>query len=739
VLAEVKILPVDVFDYDAFLEGRYRLVVQRLLQSDPSLDKDRLRSAFDFALLAHNGQFRKSGEPYAIHPVETALIVAGMNLDADSAAAALLHDTIEDTGYNHADIKSRFGAAVADLVEGVTKLTRAEFSTQEEQHSENLRKMFLAMARDIRVILIKIADRLHNMRTSEYWSEQKRREKSLETMELYAPLAHRLGIQRIKWDLEDLALKNLDPVAYHEIMESLAARESQHDDFLKQITDIITQRLGDTGIGASSVEGRVKHTYSIYRKMYTQHKELFEIYDLYAVRVIVGTPVDCYNVLGFIHDIFKPIPGRFKDYISTPKPNMYQSLHTTVIGREGVPFEVQIRTWEMHRTAEYGIAMHWAYKEGHSGDKDLNRRLAWVRSLLETQQDTDPEEFIKAIKVDMFADQVFVFTPKGAVINLPQGAGVIDFAYAIHSAVGNRMTGAKVNGKIVNLEYHLQNGDIVEVLTSNHGSPSRDWLKMVRTSEARNKIKQWFKKERYEDNVAQGKSDFERELKRTGISVQTIMQPDVLPPALKRMSFNTVEDMYAAIGYGGLTTTRAINRFRDELIRINKQKHGKQLIEKPEKPKKQKKAISGVIVDGMDNCLIKFSRCCMPVPGDEISGFITRGFGVSIHRSDCANALQMQQQSDESGRWVEVAWADDIKDTYMTDLTITANDRNNLLVDVMAAISAARLPIRSLTARAAENGAASIKLTAEVSGSAQLTALRNDLMRVSGVTKVTRE
>jgi GTP pyrophosphokinase len=732
----------EILHHDAALEERYKSVVERLLQSSPSLDTSRLRTAFEFALLAHDGQFRKSGEPYVIHPVETAHIVAGMNLDADSVMAALLHDTIEDTGYNYHNIKSRFGTSVADLVEGVTKLTQTEFSTKEEEQMENLRKMFLAMARDIRVILIKIADRLHNMRTSEYWSEQKRREKALETMELYAPLAHRLGIQGIKWELEDLSLKNLDPVAYQEIMQELNDKETQHIDFLSQIKDVVGTRLKEAGI-AASLEGRVKHVYSIYRKMFAQGKTISELYDLYAVRIIINKPTDsqsmadCYNILGIVHDLFTPVPGRFKDYIATPKPNMYQSIHTTVIGRDGLPFEVQIRTREMHRVAEYGIAAHWEYKEQAAGDKDLNRRLEWVRGLLETQQDTDPEEFIKAIKVDMFADQVYVFTPKGAIINLPSGAGVIDFAYAIHSAVGNRMMGAKVNGKMVDYDYHLQNGDIVEIIRGNTHGPGRDWLKMVKTSEARNKIKQWFKKERYEENVMQGKSDFERELKRTGIAMQTILQYDVLSPALKRMSFATIEDMYAAIGYGGTTVNRTINRFRDELVRINKAKRAEPP-EKTEKPRKPRKAISGIIVEGLDNCLIKFSRCCMPVPGDDIVGFITRGYGVSIHRTDCTNALQMQQAG-EHGRWVEVSWAEDIKDLYMTDLTVTAADRPNLLVDIMAALGASRLPVRSYSAKALDNGIAMIKVSAEVNGSEQLASLRNDLARVSGVQSVKRE
>jgi GTP pyrophosphokinase len=717
------------------LDERYARVVERLTQSSHPPDESRLRAAFDFAALAHEGQFRKSGEAYIIHPVEVAYIVADMNLDADSVMAALLHDTIEDTGYDYHNIKSRFGTAVADLVDGVTKLTKADFSTKEEEQMENLRKMFLAMAKDIRVMMVKIADRLHNMRTSEYWNEQKRREKSLETMELYAPLAHRLGIQGIKWELEDLALKNLDPVAYQEITQELNAKEEQHIDFLAQIKSLVGKRLSTSGIRADLV-GRVKHIYSIYRKMFAQGKMISEIYDLYAIRVIVNDLKDCYNVLGLIHELYSPVPGRFKDYIATPKPNMYQSLHTTVIGKDGLPFEVQIRTWDMHRTAEYGIAMHWEYKEGEPGDKDLNRRLEWVRGLLETQQDTDPEEFIKAIKVDMFADQVFVFTPKGDIFTLPNGAGVIDFAYAIHSAVGNRMFGAKVNGKIVNFEYHLQNGDIIEVLTAKSHEPSRDWLKMVKTSEARNKIKQWFKKERYDENVSQGKSDFEREIRRTGISMQTIMQDEVLQPALKRMSFLSIEDMYAAIGYGGTTVTRCINRFRDELIRINHQKRA-ELPEKPEKPKKQRKAISGVIVDGLDNCQLKFSRCCMPVPGDEIVGFITRGYGVSVHRGDCLNALQMQQ-SGEQGRWVKVSWADEITDKYITDLTVTAADRQNLLVDIMAALGMSRLPVRSYSAKTLDNGLAIIRVTAEVGGSGQLASLRHDLARVSGVQSVVR-
>jgi GTP pyrophosphokinase len=723
-------------NYEMYLEERYTLVVDRLLQSYPALDKERLRAAFDFACLAHDGQLRKSGEPYAIHPVEVALIVAGMNLDPDSVMAALLHDTIEDTGYSYHNIKSRFGVQVADMVEGVTKLTRTDFSTKEEEQSENLRKMFLAMAKDIRVMMIKIADRLHNMRTSEYWSDMKRREKSLETLELYAPLAHRLGIQSIKWQLEDLSLKNIDPVAYREIMDEIEGGQSRHADFLSQVKTLITARMEGSGISAS-IEGRVKHIYSIFRKMYHHNKQFSQIYDLYAVRIIVDTPADCYNVLGFIHDLFKLNHSRFKDYISTPKPNMYQSLHTTVVGSDGVPFEVQIRTWDMHRIAEYGIAAHWQYKEEQVGNDELNRRLEWVRRLLETQQDTDPEEFIKAVKVDMFDDEVFVFSPRGKVVNLPMGAGVIDFAYAIHSAVGNRMSGAKVNKKIVNLEYQLQSGDVVEILTANTHGPGRDWVKIAKTSEARNKIKQWFKKEKYDDNVALGKSDFTRELKRAGIAMQTILQSGVLPAALKQMSFLSIEDMYAAIGYGGMSTTRAINRFRDVLLSLNKQQQEK-TPEKSEKPKKLKKPISGVIVEGLDNCLIKFSRCCTPVPGDEIVGFVTRGFGVSIHREDCLSARQMRRSQD-LGRWAEVSWAEDITQSYSTDLTITATDHGALLVDLMATLGHTRIPISAFSVKTADNGTTFAKLTAEVNGVGQINTLKNDLARVSGVKSVRRE
>ena len=533
---------------DPVLESYYALE-EKVKQYNPNLDTKRLFAAFQYADNAHSGQLRKDGSPFVTHPLAVAEIVAELELDTDSIIAALLHDCIEDTGSTHEEIAKLFGPAVADLVEGVTKLTRVQYTSKEEEQMENLRKMLMAMAKDIRVILIKISDRLHNMRTMNY-----------QTMEIYAPIAHRLGMQKIKWELEDLSLQYLDPVGYQEISDELLRRSSAHEEFMAGIQKKIKDRLAEEGIKAT-VYGRVKHIYSIYRKMFAQNKTLDEIFDLYAFRVIVDDIPECYNVLGCIHDLFKPVLGRFKDYIGTPKPNGYQSLHTTVIGREGIPFEVQIRTWEMHHTAEYGIAAHWKYKQGLANDKlGTEEAFEWVRKLLENQQDTDAEEYVRTLKVDMFADEVFVFTPRGDVVNLPAGATPIDFAYSIHSAVGNAMTGAKVNGRIVTFDYQLQSGDIVEVITSKsaHG-PSRDWMKICKSNEARNKIKQWFKKERREENIVTGRSMFESELKRTGISLAAITSEEVLPHLLKKVGSGSLDDLYAAIGYGGMTAQKAVS------------------------------------------------------------------------------------------------------------------------------------------------------------------------------------
>ena len=718
------------------MDRRLETLIKKMNAQDE--DARRLRDAFEFACAAHSGQVRKDGSPYVTHPLAVAEIIEEMGLDIDSAIAAMLHDTIEDTNTSYDEIKKRFGTAVADLVDGVTKLTRVQYTYKEDEQMENLRKMFLAMAKDIRVILIKIADRLHNMRTIEYQNEKKRREKALETMEIYAPLAHRLGMQRIKGELEDLALRCLDPIGYKEITEELARLQKNNGDFLEHIKERVRKGLDENNIDAV-IDGRIKHVYSIYRKMYNQAKSIYEIYDLYAVRVIVDDLVDCYNVLGIVHDMYKPIPGRFKDYISTPKPNMYQSLHTTVIGREGQPFEIQIRTHEMHRVAEYVIAAHWKYKQGTMGDTSLDSKLEWVRRLLEAQEDTDADEFIRTLKIDMFADEVFVFTPKGDVLNFPAGATPIDFAYAIHSEVGNRMIGAKVNGRIAGFDYVMQNGDIIEILTAKqaHG-PSRDWLDLAKTSEARNKIRQWFKKEKREENIAQGAAMFESALKKLGVQLADVLQEDVLSQYLKRMSFGSIEELYAAIGYGGITSMRAANRARDELLRLNRLKTDKPAEQQSVKARKPKRSESGVIVEGVDNCLVKFSRCCTPVPGDEIIGFVTKGYGVSIHRTDCTNVQSLERSNDQR-RWINVYWADQVDERYETDIVLTAKDRAQLVVDIMTALTAMKIPVTSINARRYKNGNDAINISIEVKDLNQLKAVTRKLHLIQGVEQVTRK
>ena len=737
---------------DPILE-QYTALENKVLAYTPNLDKARLFDAFTYADNAHASQQRKDGSPYITHPLAVADLVADLELDPDSVIAALLHDTIEDTGATHEDVAKRFGEPVAERVEGVTKLTRVQYASREEKQMENLRKMLLAMSKDIRVILIKICDRLHNMRTMQYQSPKKQREKALETMEIYAPLAHRLGMQRIKWELEDLSLKYLDPVGYNDIKTQLESRFSAHQEFLTNTQAKLQKRMEDEGIHCT-VYGRIKHIYSIYRKMYTQHKTLFEIFDLYAFRVIVDDIADCYNVLGLVHDMFNLVPDRFKDYISTPKPNMYQSLHTTVIGKEGIPFEVQIRTWEMHQIAEYGIAAHWKYKAG-VGNKKLNSEATyeWVRKLLESQQDTDAEEFVRSMRVDLFADEVFVFTPQGDVVNLPAGATPIDFAYSIHSAVGNRMTGAKVNGRIVPFDTKLQNGDIVEVITSNASrGPSRDWMKICKSNEARNKIRQWFKKERREENVATGRAAFESEMKRCGLTMTEITQEDVLPLILKKVKFGSLDDLYAAIGYGGMTAQKAVIRIRDEILRHTKQQKDQaaqqELLEKGEGlhvasnptvplPKKPVRNQNGIIVEGLDNCLVKFAKCCTPVPGDPVVGFITRGYGISVHRQDCPNASP-ERRAKEKDRWISVSWGDTHQDAYQTSLDITAKDRQNLFLDVAAALSAAQVRVDSLSAKGTPDGFAVITAQLQVHSKDEINAVMRKLNGVNGVMTVNR-
>ena len=740
---------------DPILE-RYHALEDKVSAYTPNLDTQRLFAAFTYADAEHHGQLRKSGEPYIIHPLAVADIVADLGLDVDSVIAALLHDCIEDTNATHDEIAKKFGAPVAALVEGVTKLTRVQYVSKEEEQMENLRKMLMAMAQDIRVILIKICDRLHNMRTMEYQSPKKQREKSLETMEIYAPLAHRLGMQKLKWELEDLSLRYLDPVGYKEIEEEMAKRSAAHEEFLASIQLRIQQRLEQEGIRCK-VYGRVKHTYSIYRKMFAQNKTLDEIFDLYAFRVIVDDIPECYNVLGCIHDMFKPVLGRFKDYIGTPKPNMYQSLHTTVIGREGIPFEVQIRTWQMHQTAEYGIAAHWKYKQGMANKKlGSEQDFEWVRKLLESQQDTDAEEFVRTLKVDMFADEVFVFTPNGDVKSLPAGATPIDFAYNIHSAVGNGMVGAKVNGRMVPYDTPLKNGDIVEVITSkNAKGPSRDWLKIAKSNEARNKIRQWFKRERREENIATGRALFEAELKHMKIPMTAITAEDVLPHILHKVRFGTLDELYASIGYGGTTAVKSVARIKDELARLGRLQAEKaaaaakttaesvivpgSTAQTPTSGQvKPKHSDSGIIVEGLGNCLVKFAKCCTPVPGDPVIGFITRGYGVSVHRSDCPNAAPEKRKPEEADRWVKVSWVESSLPNYKTALELSSKDRDGLTLDVAMALSAAKVKVNALTARSLPDGHASINIVVEVKDKEELATVINKLNHIQGVYHVAR-
>ncbi len=712
----------------------YRQKIKAMAAYHSPKDGERICDAFEFAADAHKGQIRKSGEPYLIHPVEVACIIDELGLDVDSIVSGLLHDIIEDTDITYQGVKDRFGGSVAALVDGVTKLGSIAYSSREEERMEDLRKMFIAMAKDIRVIIIKLADRLHNMRTNQYWREQKRSEKALETMEIYAPLAHRLGMQNIKWELEDISLQILDPVGYGEITTFLDGRQNDYSVFLASVAERIEERVGQIGIECD-IKYRLKQIYSIYRKLYGQNLRFEEIYDICAMRVIVNDLTDCYNILGIVHDLYKPVPGRFKDYISTPKPNGYQSLHTVVIGSEGIPFEVQIRTEEMDKTAEYGIAAHWKYKGGLRG-RQHEQAFAWVRQLLEAQQDADAEDFIKNIKVDMFADEVYVFTPKGDVINLPQGATPIDFAYAIHSAVGNRMTGAKVNGRIVSIDYQLKSGEIVDIITSKtSGGPRRDWIQIVCTNSAKSKIKQWFKKERRDENIEQGKADLDRELK-VEFLYDTFMQPEFQETMLKRFDIPNIEELYARIGYGGMAISRVIGKIKDESNRQRAKEAQTQKLQEAVH-KKSSVAANGVIVEGLDNCLIKFAKCCTPIPGDSIIGFVTRGHGVSVHRKDCANVRSSMQNDQDSGRWLKTEWEYGERHKYGTALKIVSRSRVGMLADVVTIFSNMKINLSELNVKE-EDGIATFYLTADVSGGEHLELLTSKLKKNKDVLEVTR-
>ena len=732
------------------IDEQFEKLENTVREYNPGADFKRIRESYEFAKQHHGEQRRKSGELYITHPLAVAQIVAEeLHLDSESIEAALLHDVIEDTDATYDDVAKLTSPTVADLVEGVSKLTRIQYATKEDEQMENLRKMLIAMSKDIRVILIKISDRLHNMRTMEYQTPAKQKQKSLETMEIYAPIAHRLGMQRMKWELEDLSLKYLDPIGYDEIVSKLDAKRPEYDALMSRTQAQIDQRLNEMGI-KHIVYGRMKHPYSIYRKMFSQNKSLDEIFDLFAFRVVVDTVSDCYNVLGVIHDLYKPILGRFKDYIGTPKPNGYQSLHTTVMGNEGIPFEVQIRTTEMHEIAEYGVAAHWKYKQNGQG-AGTEGKYEWVRRLLENQEGADAEEFIHSLKVDMFSDEVFVFTPNGDVQNLPAGATPIDFAYAIHSAVGNRMIGAKVNNRIVTLDHVLKNGDIVEILTSkNAKGPSRDWMKIAKSNEARSKIRQWFKKEKRDENIANGRSAFDAELRHCGIAMKDVLDPEFLPVLLKKVAYPTLDDLYAAIGYGGFTAQKAVSRIQGELQRRQQQRQQEQMLaeavaEPKEDPKpadtpKQPKAVKseqGIIVEGLDNCLVKFSKCCTPVPGDDIVGFITRGYGVSVHRADCPNASE-EKRKEQPDRWIHVSWGTDTNDSYPTTIEAVCKDRLNLLLDISSALSTTKTFVLGLNTRSTEDGFAIIRIEIQIKDGAQLSPLMNKLHQNSGVLQVNR-
>ena len=661
-------------------QEQYEHLVETVKSYNPAAGFDQIRAAYEFAAAHHAGQNRKDGSPFVTHPLAVAQIVAEeLHLDTESIVAALLHDTIEDTTATHEEISHLFSPTVADLVEGVSKLTRVHYTSKEEEQMENLRKMLMAMAKDIRVILIKISDRLHNMRTMEYQTPEKQKQKSFETMEIYAPIAHRLGMQKMKWELEDLSLKYLDPVGYREITEALDEKAAEYDGFMSAVHDRIVTRLKEEGIDAT-VYGRMKHPYSIYRKMYTQNKSLDDVFDLFAFRVIVDTVADCYNVLGIIHDLFKPIE--------------------------------------------------------------------WVRRLLENQEDADAEDFIHSLKVDMFADEVFVFTPNGDVINLPAGATPIDFAYTIHSAIGNHMVGAKVNGRIVQFDYHLRNGDVVEVMTSKsaHG-PSRDWVKIARSSNARSKIRQWFKKEKRDENIVNGRQSFESELKRTGVTLKELTNDENLPGVLKKLCFTSLDDMYAAIGYGGISALKVMGRLREDIQRIIHQHQTERQEEVPvaDQPQIMRPAVpqrtrseQGIVVEGLTNCLVKFSKCCTPVPGDDIVGFITRGYGISVHRADCPNADPARRKPNEAGRWIKVSWGSDTKESYRTTLEITAKDRINIIMDVSTVLSSTKTHVSSMNARSTPDGFALLSLDIDVPDSEQLRSVMRRIEQISGVMRVTR-
>ena len=726
-------------------EGIYNLVAM-LKATGKKYDIDKIETAYEYARALHDGQFRASGEPYISHPIAVAEIVAGLELDTDSICAALLHDTVEDCSEktNLKEIEKLFGQDVAMLVDGLTKIVTLKVEDKEEAHIETLRKMLLAMSKDVRVIFIKLCDRLHNMRTLDAKPDAKRRITALETMQVYAPLAHRLGMQKIKQELENLGLKYIDPIGYEEVRSNIEKKYGQSLHFIEDVRLMVDNKLVENNI-KFTLEGRIKTAYSIYRKMYNQNKSFDEIFDFYALRIIVDTELDCYTALGLIHEMFNSVPGRFKDYISTPKPNMYRSLHTTVIGKYGIPFEVQIRTWEMHHIAEYGVAAHWKYKSGERSKEEIDKKLEWISKLLETEDETrDPEEFMQALKIDIFHDETFVFTPKGDVMALPQGATVIDFAYSIHSAVGHKMIGAKINGMIVPIDRVLQNGEIVEILTSSSSKgPSRDWLKIVPTSGAKNRIRQWFKKEKRADNIILGRSMIEGEIKKAGLVVNEAARTEAVENVAIRIGFSSAEDLYNTVGYGGIPISKVKNKIVDEVTKIISPAEPEPIVTEETmitaKPRKIR-SNSGIIVDGESGCSVKYAKCCNPLPGDQVIGFITKGFGISIHKCDCPNVINGRNNPEYVDRWVSAAW--DINDSekrslFEAHLQLRVDDRIGMLADISVALADMRVDILQINVQTSQGGSL-VSLKVGCKNTDHYNSIVSRLRNIPGVYEVSR-
>ena len=718
----------------------FEQLVEKIRASEKPYDLEKITQAYKVAEKAHEGQLRTSGDPYITHPLAVASILLDYCMDTDTICAALLHDTVEDTDVTLDELRKKFGEDVALMVDGVTKIGLVPLVSKEEQQAENIRKILMAMSKDIRVIIIKLADRLHNMRTLAARPPEKQRKTSLETMNFYAPIAHRLGMSDVKEEMEDIAIHYLDPYGCKEVEEQIALHKEERDAFIDSIKKRIRERISDIK-PEPIIEGRVKSIYSIYKKVYVKNKRFDEIYDIYAVRVIVQSVIECYNVLGVIHDMFRPIPYRFKDYIATPKPNRYQSLHTTVIGREGIPFEVQIRTVEMHNTAQYGVAAHWKYKAGISGNVSGEKRFDWIRQLLERQQEADDVEAIAdAIKTDLSPDEVFVFTPKGDVVALPTGATVLDFAYHIHTQVGNKMTGAKVGGRMVSFDYVVHTGEIVEILTSgspNYG-PNRNWIEIAKTTEAKSKIRSWFKKECREENIERGREELEREFKRNNIAIT----PELLQTSASRQRLDSVDDLYAAIGYGGVSMAKIVQRIKEDQLRNHKEQQAIQAAaENPMESISENNRRSrnkGIIIEGMENCLVKFAQCCNPLPGDPIIGFVTRGFGVSIHKQDCVNVVNNRDDPENKDRWLKATWAGVEDSTYRATIDVIAEDRITIFADITTAIAANHIPLQEMNGHHLKNGNLDLVVTVEIAGVEQLSNVMGRIQKIPGVISVER-